>query len=355
MTRTNRVLVTLLLALLAAASLAAAPSREVTPTAELVAGMMDTSKYKADPPFTIGVSTMGEVNDWQVAGLHHINYGLKTKYKDVVGQVLYGHAPWDANKQINAIEDMVLKGIDLLILLPASEAALVSTIEKVMDKGIPVVLFGAKAFTDDFVSYVDRNNFDIGYTWADWLGEKLGGKGNVALVLGAPGNSYTEDVLRGAKSCFQAKYPDIKLVGPAYGFWSPPEAKKAMETLIRSTDRIDGVLVDGGLMGFAVIEAFKDANLPVPPLTADDWNGFLKIAKKENLDFCLVNSGIDLSLDAVDIAIKILKGEPVPHTVLAETQVYTSKDIDRLVKLNLPDSYWAINKLPESEISRLYK
>jgi ribose transport system substrate-binding protein len=128
-----------------------------------------------------------------------------------------------------------------------------------------------------------------------------------------------------------------------------------METLIRSTDRIDGVLVDGGLMGFAVIEAFKDTNLPVPPLTADDWNGFLKIAKKENLDFCLVNSGIDLSLDAVDIAIKILKGEPVPHTVLAETQVYTSKDIDRLVKLNLPDSYWAINKLPESEISRLYK
>jgi ribose transport system substrate-binding protein len=344
-----------LLALLVASSLGARPSQEVTPAAELVAGMVDTSEYKTDPPFTIGVSTMGEVNDWQVAALSHINYGLQDKYKDMVGQVYHGHAPWDANKQINAIEDMVLRGIDLLILLPASEAALVSTIEKVMDRGIPVVLFGAKAFTDEFVTYVDRNNFDIGYTWADWLGSKLGGTGNVALILGAPGNSYTEDVLRGAESCFQAKYPDIQMIGPAYGFWSPPEAKKAMETLIRSTDQIDGVLVDGGLMAFAVIEAFQDANLPVPPLTADDWNGFLKIAKKQNLDFCLVNSGVDLALDAVDVAVRILEGEPVPHTVIAETQVYTSEDIDKLVEPDLPDSYWAINKLPQSEIDRLYK
>lgn len=351
-------LVSFLLVLVGCASQQSEKQKSVPSTSqevvERVVGMVNTATYKKTPPWTIGVSTQGEVNSWQINMLAHIRYGLEEKYKDKVKQVYYAHGEFDANKQINAVEDLLAKNIDLLILLPANEAALVSSIEKAMNKGVPVVLVGASAFTDKYVTYVDRNNAKVGFVFADWLAKKLNGKGTVAVVLGAPGNSYTEDVLRGAKQAF-AQYPEIKLLGPVYGKWSPVEAKKVMETLIKSGQKIDGVLVDGGQMALGVIEAFQDAKIPVPPLTADDWNGFLKKAKELNLDFVLVNSGADHGLDAVDIAVRVLNGEPVPHNILTEPQVYTAQDIAKLLREDLSEHYWAIHKLPESWINKLYK
>jgi len=48
----------------------------------------------------------------------------------------------------------------------------------------------------------------------------------------------------------------------------------------------------------------------------------------------------------VQVALKILQGEPVPHYISVEPIVITSENLDQYVRMDLPDDYWAAS-MPE--------
>jgi ribose transport system substrate-binding protein len=266
----------------------------------------------------------------------------------------YVQAMWNPAKQINDVEDLITRGIDLLFLMPVSEAAMVSSVERAMERGIPVVLHGAKARTSRYVTYMDRDNPRVGYQYGEWLAKQLAGKGNIVIFMGLAGNTYAEDVLRGARESLQS-HGEMKEVGLAWASWSPVQAKKAMEAFIQKHPKIDGVLSDGGQMGLGCVEAFLDAKKPIPFITGDDWNGWLRLAKQHNIKFLAASGGADQGLDVVDIGVKVLRGEPVPKTILKEAVTFDHTQIDRYLRQDLDDRYWAINQLPEAWIQRLYK
>lgn len=316
-------------------------------------GMVDTSAYKKSPPWTVGRAGMGETNTWQVLYTNVMNYGFEEKYKGQFKKVRYVQAMWNPAKQINDVEDLITRKVDLLFLMPVSEAALVSTVEKAMDRGIPVILHGAKARTDRYITYMDRDNPRVGHQYTEWMAKQLGGKGNVVIFMGLAGNTYAEDVLRGVRGSLQS-HEGLKEVGLAWASWSPVKAKKAMEAFLQKNRQIDGIISDGGQMGLGCVEASLDANRPIPFITGDDWNGWLRRAKEHNVKFLSIGGGADQGLDVVDIGVKVLTGEPVTKTIMKEAVNFEYPEIDKYYRHDLDDNYWAINPLPESWRKKLY-
>jgi ribose transport system substrate-binding protein len=243
--------------------------------------------------------------------------------------------------------------VNLLFVDPASEAALVGAVEEAMDRGIPVILASTGVNTDRYVSWVSRNNMKAGFLYADWMGKKLNGKGKVVALMGIAGSSYAEDVLRGVKQGL-SRYPDIQLVDTAYCDWSPVKAKSTMEAFIQSHPQIDGVLADGGQMAYGAVEALLDAGKPIPPITADDWNGWLRMAKEKKIQFLAVSGGAPLALTCVQLGIKVLRGEPVPKVVEYPMVTFEQDKIDKYYRPDLNDQYFAVNELPESWIQKYY-
>jgi len=332
-----------------------APEPTPTPKPELAAGMVDTTKYKKEPPWTIGRAGAGDTNAWMVSFSAHFEYAFTEKYKDLVKDYLVTSAMWDPTKQISDVEDLMAKGIDLLIIDPVSEAAMVGAVENAMDAGIPVVLASTRVQTDKYVSWVTTDNVRIGFTGADWLGQQMGGKGKVAITMGAPGSSYAAEWLAGVRMAL-AKYPDIEEVGLAYCYWSPVKAKEAWEAFLQKDPDIGGIIPGGGLMGIGAVQAFVDAGKPIPPVGgADDSNGWLRIAKQYNVKYIGSVSGSPMAMTVADIAVKILKGEPVPKYVEHPVTFHTDADLDKLYRPDLTDQYWAGITLPEDWIERLYK
>jgi ribose transport system substrate-binding protein len=328
-----------------------------TPTAapaEVSLGMVDTTKYKKDPPWHIGRSGMGEVNSWQVIASLHFDYYVKTKYKDQFTQVDYLAATFDPVKQVSDMEDLIAKNPDVMIVQPVTGGNIVAQIEKAMGQGIPVILFGARAYTDKYVSYHDRDNAGVGRIYADYVCQKIGGKGGVAIMMGLAGNTYAEDVLRGVREGM-SKYPDVKEVALAYGAWSPVEGKTAMEGMLATGEQIDGVINDGGNMGIGIIDAYLDAGEPFVPMCGDDGNGWLRKAKENKVAFLACQGGAEQMADAVEFAVKTLKGEPVARDVLAPIQTFDETQLDKYYRADLNDQYWAINKLPEDVLVATYK
>ena len=331
-----------------------APSATPAPGgAALSAGMLDTSAYKKDPPWTVGRAGAGDVNDWMVMLTNHYDYYIKVEYKDLFKDYFVTAANFDPSKQISDVEDLLSKNIDLLFIEPAAEAPLTAIVEKAMNQGVPVVLASTRVNSPKYATFVSRNNVQAGYTYGEYIARKLNGKGNVVLLMGFAGSSYAEDVLRGVRQSL-AGHPDLKEVGLANANWSPTDAKKAMEAFIQANPQIDGVISDGGQMGLGAVDALLDAKRTVPPITADGWNAWLRKAKELSLQFMAVSGDAALSSVCVEQAVKILKGEPIAQNVEYPFVTFEEGEIDKYFRTDLNDHYWGPHKLPEDQVAKLY-
>ena len=334
----------------------AAPAEEVTEkvTEEVTEEEAAPVEEEAKDKYNIGVSWQGVTNDWASSELYHLKYGFEVKYADKLKNVYMFGCDMDDKKQIADIEDLISKDIDLLLIDPVSETSLATVIEKAKDSGIPVVIFGASAGTNKYDSYINRDNVKSGYQYADWMGKRLNGKGNVIVIMGFPGSGYSNDVLKGVDDGLK-NYPDIKVLGTEYAMYTPATSKQIVESYLTKGDKIDGVIVDGGLMDFGVLEAFSDAKLPLPPTTGDDYTGFLRKVKELNYtDFVSISGGSELALDAVDIAFKLLAGEQVTRDNLIAPKYYEGKDIIGMINEDMPDSFWLECKIPKEDLSKYY-
>ena len=324
-----------------------------TMAGDLVPGMVDTARYKKPAPWIAGRAGLGDTNAWMTMFGLHFKYGIEEKYAELFKGYKVTSCFWNPVKQIADIEQLVAQGVNVLFVDPASEGALVGAVEEVYDMGIPVVLASTGVNTEKYTTWVSRDNVKAGFTYAKWMGEKLKGKGNVVVFMGMAGSSYAEDVLRGVKQGLGA-YPGIKILEVSYCDWSPVKAKKSMEVFIQSNPKIDGIIADGGQMAYGAVEALLDAGKKIPPITADDWNGWLRMAKKHDIDFLAVSGGSPLSLVCVDLAVKVLQGEPVPKIVEFPITTFGRDKLDKYFRADLTDQYFAINNLPESWIKKYY-
>lgn len=305
--------------------------------------------------YTIGVSIQGTNNDWASSCYAHFKYAFGTKYADKIANVYYGECGYDDKKQIADIEDLLTKNLDLLIVQPVTETSIAGAIEKAKASGIKVVIFGGLCGTDKYDAYVDRDHIKTGYAFADWVAKKMGGKGNVIVIMGYPGSGYSNNVLKGVQEALK-NYPQVKVLGTEYAMYTPAEAKKIVESYFAKRVPVDGLIVDGGLMNFGALDAFVDAKRPLPPSSADDWFGFLKKTKALNYtNYMVINSGQELSLDAADVAMKLLAGETVAKDDLRAPTIWEGTDLAAKIDANLPDSYWLASQIPADRIKEFYK
>lgn len=321
--------------------------------AELPMGMVDTGNYAAEGPWLAGRAGLGDTNAWMTMFGLHFRYGIEEKYAEEFKDFKVTACFWNPVQQIADIEGLVAQGVDILFVDPASEAALVGAVEEAMERGVPVVLASTGVNTDRYVTWVSRDNTKAGFLYADWMSKKLNGKGKVVAMMGMAGSSYAEDVLRGVRQGLSA-FPDIEILEVAYCDWSPVKAKETMEAFIQSHPDIDGIIADGGQMALGAVEALLDAGEPIPPITADDWNGWLRLAKQHDVEFLAVSGGNPLALTCVELAVKILRGEPVPKIVEYPMVTFEEDELDTYYRPDLTDQYFAVHELPESWIKEYY-
>ncbi len=71
-------------------------------------------------------------------------------------------------------------------------------------------------------------------------------------------NSVSNDRWQGAEEVF-SQYPDIEIVGEAYGEWDYAKGKAATESLLSANPEIDAVWSQGGAMTQGAVDAFVAA------------------------------------------------------------------------------------------------
>jgi len=311
-------------------------------------GMVDTTAFKKDAPYTICFSNASVANDWRVAMVGHVDYAIEeAKGKGLVEDYFYADANNDPNKQISDIEDLLTKGCDVMIISAAAQDVVDPGAKQAMDAGVPVITLDRDVLNpENRVAYVDGDSCQMGTVGAEWLAEELGGKGDIVLLSGIAGASPAEERLRCAREVF-AKYPDIKELAQAYTDWSPTGGQKQMEAWITQFgDKIQGIWSDSALQGVGAVNALVAAGIKVPPMTGEDWALWLKQQADNGFPFVAISFPNRMGYNAVQDALDLLAGKPVAHHHQIAPFRLTAENLADYYNTSMADTLW-LDMMPE--------
>lgn len=318
--------------------------------------MVDTSSYKKDGPYRIGFVTIFQANTWAVQFTEEL-FEEAARHGDLISEVIHLDAQGEIPRQIGAIEDLIARGVDAIVIDPISPRALEGVLRLAKSRGIPVVAASSQIPLDQVTAWVGRDDAEYGRMGALWLVEQLGGSGNVIALDGIAGNPVTEERWRGAKEVFD-QYPGITLLTRQFADWGFAQAKATMANLLPAYPQIDGVWSGGGAMTQGAIEAFTDAGRALVPMVGEANNGFLldwiRYADQGFSSFAFNNPTNHTAL-ALRLALMALRGEPVPLEVHATAPYILSLEQAELyARPDLAEGYWVGHTLSESTLQDLW-
>jgi len=212
-----------------------------------------------------------------------------------------------------------------------------------------VVMVDRRVDSDNFVTFVTASDAMMGRLFAQWIVEKLHGKGNVIILGGQAGSSPNENRVKPAMQVFGA-YPDIKILDTVYSDWSPVKGKQVMQAMIAKYGHsINAVFSPHGLQVPGAIEVFLDAGWKgneIPPITSADMNGPMKMALKNKFPLLDIDYPPAMMGTALEVALKVLSGASVPCIYTINSNIVLTHG-DETPSISHPDKYVDQHVIPD--------
>jgi ribose transport system substrate-binding protein len=320
--------------------------------AALVAGMViaaasgstDVKKASDAPKYRIALANSFIGNTWRVEMENLYKAGCKMPPYNAQVTCTVFNSGNDVGKQTQQISNLISLKVDAIVLNAASPTGLNGIIRQACARGIVVVSFD-NVVTAPCAQTVNTDQFKFGKQGAQFLVDRLGGKGNVIMVTGVAGTFADHERNRGVDAVFKAN-PGIKVVARYSGNWDSSAAQRATAAQLPSLPKIDGVWVSGGTDG--VLKAFVNAGKPLPVTAGEGENGFRRFLlpggyKGKHADGMSIGQPPFLSLVAFELAREILTKQHKKSNVVIPFPVVTDKTVKEGVTAfpNLPDSFFA--------------
>lgn len=234
----------------------------------------------------------------------------------------------DTRQQIKNIEELLEKGVDLLVVSPNESTAITPVIQKAFNKGTPVILVDRKIDTEDYTAYIGADNYQIGKEAGLYIAGILNKKGNVVEMRGW--NGSTSDAERHAGFMDGIKnYPDIKIIAECRGNFLKEDSEKEMTRVLNTFKEIDLVFAMNDPMALGVHEAISKYSGRFPFIIGIDalpgkGGGIENIEKGiQNASFIYPTGGNKI----IDLALKILQGKPYLKENILHTAVVDKSNV----------------------------
>ena len=264
--------------------------------------------------------------------------GLKdymTAKADAMGDVelTVVDAGGDAAKQLQQVETFISQKVDAIIMQPQEQEACSPAIDKAKAAGIPIINCNSLTITepDAYVGGNDSESAEIAMTY---IAEQLGGKGNVLMMHGHPGQTAEVKRTEGAMDIL-AQNPDMTLLDEQTADWDRAEAMTLMENWIQAYgDQINAVFCQNDEMALgalnALVQAGKKDNVLVVGVDAID--DALQSVKDGKMDATVYQDCKGQAEGAIEAAYKLAKGESVEKEILIPFILVTTENVDEYLK-----------------------
>ncbi|HZH61872.1 MAG TPA: sugar ABC transporter substrate-binding protein [Metabacillus sp.] len=288
----------------------------------------NSEEKKDDGKIVIGVSMLNLSNEFIV----QIKDGIEATAKELGVEVVITDAEKSADKQLQQVDSFIAQGVDAIIVNPVETEASSPAIEKAKAAGIPVINVNGvtTAEPDAFVGSKDEESAEIAI---NFIADQLGGKGNIVMMHGHPGQAAEIKRTDGAVEALK-NYPDLKIIAEQTANWSREEALTLMDNwLLAHKGKIDAVFAQNDEMGMGALQALEKAGQnDIVLISIDAIADALQAVKDGRLDATVFQNSTDQGGGSVEAAVKLAKGETVEKEVFIPFELVTKENVDNYLK-----------------------
>ncbi|MFD7432300.1 ABC transporter substrate-binding protein [Streptomyces sp. NPDC059814] len=266
-----------------------------------------------------------EANPFRIAETQSIKDEAK---KVGVKKLLTTNAQSQLSKQISDIQDMLSQGAQFLIVAPLNSDGLEPALKAAAAKKVPVLTVDRKLNSTackDYVAFLGSDFVEQGKRAADAMIKTTGGKGKVAILLGASGNNVTTDRTKGFVDQLKAKAPGLKIVAQQTGEFARDKGQQVMEQLIQSKPDITAVYAENDEMGLGAVTALKAAGKKpgkdVKIVSVDGTRNAVQALVNGEYN-AVIESNPRFGPLAFATAQKFYGGEEIPENVIISDRAY---------------------------------
>ena len=315
------------------------------------------SEYLVSPKegaLTIGFANSFAGNAWRTQGIYELQSYVDSNPQDFE-ELIVTDANNSVDKQISDINDLLAKGVDIILINAASETALNSAVQRAWEQGVLVVSFDG-AVSSEHGIIVNTDNSEFGRIGAEWLAEQMGGTGTVFTLDGVAGNPVSEARLTAASEALEGA--GIEIVGGAATDWDQAKGQAAASDLLAANPDVGGIYSQGGAATLGALNVIEQRGGELIPIPGEGYNGFLKKWKELKDAFgwesIAPSQSPSIVVEALMVALKAIRGEDPGQNVVIPLPVITQDNLEENVKMDLPDDFFLPTMMTDEQIREYY-
>src|SRR5215468_3356511 len=274
---------------------------------------------------TIGVSLAQDDNPFYIAMLR----GIRARAQELGWDVATVSANEDKLKQINGVQDLVARGVKGILISPIDAVGVNAAYDAAAAAKIPIVSVARGSVSPNQTIHVAMDEKQIGRDIAEWTAKRLGGKGQIAMLLGPSGAPTFKNLADGYMEVM-AKYPDIKIVSKSDGPLTRERGVKQTEDALVANPDLAAIYTANDDVALGAMQAVLAANRAGKTI-ATGMNGVppaLRAVKDGNMAMTVELNPVEWGRLGVDVLATYLKGDKIEPRVFIKHNLIDSANVD---------------------------
>jgi len=280
----------------------------------------------------IGVSMSQFDDTW----LTYLRESMDKKAKSMPDGVTlqFEDARSDVVKQLSQVESFISQKVDAIIVNPVDTAATQRITKSAVAAGIPLVYVNRRP--DELklpsgVVTVASDDLEAGRMQMQYLADKMGGKGDIVILLGDLANNSTTNRTLGVEDVLK-KYPNIKIKERQTATWLRDKGMNVVgDWLTQGTD-FQAVVANNDEMAIGAAMALNNVNKGKGKILIAGVDGTpdgLDAIKKGDMTVSVFQDAKGQADGSIDTAVKMVKKQPVEQAVWVPYRLITPENVNQ--------------------------
>jgi ABC-type sugar transport system substrate-binding protein len=316
-------LLSLLVALAVFVTMAACGAQSIPEPSEstLVGEQVEDKKDYSD--LVVGFAQIGAESEWRTGN----TASIKEAAESLGVELIFSDAQQKPENQIKAIRTFIAQQVDVIGVSPVVETGWESVFQEAKEAGIPIILVDRRAAVSEdlYTTHLGSDFVEEGRNAARVMVELLNGKGNIVELTGTVDSAPANDRYVGFREVLK-DYPQMKIIASESGDFTRAKGQEVMEGFLQSYgDQIDALYAHNDDMAIGAIRAIEAYGLEpgqdIKIVSIDAIRDAFQAMIDGKLN-ATVECNPLLGPKFLELALKVVNGEPVPKWIPSEESVY---------------------------------
>ena len=237
----------------------------------------------------------------------------------------------DYARQVQIVDSMIARQVDGLAVAAQDRTTLNASLDRAAAAHIPVTVFDSGVDSKNYLTFLATNNFQAGQMAARKLAALLNGKGQVAMLMHAPGSKSTLDREAGFEDAMQKEFPAMHIVARQFSMSDRAKAMAVAENFLTAQPDLDGMFASAepGSVGAALALKSRGLAGKVKLVAFDAGEDLVRDLKDGSIDALVAQDPFRMGYEAVKTLVDKLHGANPPKVIDLSATVVTKSDLDK--------------------------